>query len=489
MLPAVARQRRCAPAVLSDRKQTSQPEISAMKQGIVTILIACTAFAMTARGADEPPVYQLVVHARGEPTPALRYRLTPSLAEITPGNAAPVYLSGLLLAPKLTDEQKDQLAAYEAMPPGALPHEEAARFIEPFASAIDQFDVAARREFCRWDMPVRERAFLALLPHLQGLREMSRVLALRARLQMAEGKYDDAAATLATGFAMAHHTAENGVLIEALVSAACVRHLCTAVRQWQQSPDSPNLFWSIAELPRPFIDGPSAMRRDNVLLYMGLPGLGQTRNRKISTEQWRNIVEQAGAMARGDNPDTAAGIADALKNSLDAAALLPKARAQLLKQGRPQAVIDGMQPLEIVAIYQIEQYEQHLQDLQKWFGLPFWQASAGLADAMKRFDEAHKSEANALFAFVPAMSRAFAGCVAADRELAAIQTIEAVRGFAAAHQGKLPTSLDELADFMPTPIDPMTGKPFDYVPGDVMFSLAAEPIDGRGGFTYEVTVK
>lgn len=460
-----------------------------MNRRIFPILIVCTVFTIDAFAADEPPAYQLTVPARGEPTPALRYRLMPPLAELTPGNAAPVYLSGLLLAPKLSDDQKDQLAAYEAMPGDKLPREEVARFLEPFASALDQFDVAARREFCRWDMPVRERTFLALLPHLQGMREMCRILALKSRLQMTEGKFDDAAATLATGFAMAHHIAQNGVLIEALVSAACVRHLGTAVRHWQQSPDAPNLFWSIAELPRPFIDGPGAMRRDNVLLYTGFPGLGQTRNRKVSGEQWRSIVEQAAAMARGDNPAAAATVADALANSLNAAATLPKAKAYLLKQGRPQAAIDAMPPLEVVATYQIEQYEQHLQDLQKWFGLPFWQAQQGLAEAMKRFEEANQSESNVLFAFVPAMSRAFAGCVAADRELAALQTVEAVRGYAAANQGKLPANLDELANLMPAPIDPMTGREFDYVPAEHMFSLTAEPVDGRGGFTYQVTMK
>jgi hypothetical protein len=48
----------------------------------------------------------------------------------------------------------------------------------------------------------------------------------------------------------------------------------------------------------------------------------------------------------------------------------------------------------------------------------------------------------------------------ADQQLALVQTVEAIRMHGAAHGGRLPASLDELA--LPAPLDPATGKPLDY---------------------------
>ena len=48
-----------------------------------------------------------------------------------------------------------------------------------------------------------------------------------------------------------------------------------------------------------------------------------------------------------------------------------------------------------------------------------------------------------------------------DRRVAALRCVEAVRLYAAAHDGKLPPSLDEIKD-VPVPRDPVDDKPFGY---------------------------
>src|SRR5437773_900928 len=50
--------------------------------------------------------------------------------------------------------------------------------------------------------------------------------------------------------------------------------------------------------------------------------------------------------------------------------------------------------------------------------------------------------------------------VAAAKGLSAEQ-VEALRIYAAAHEGKLPDKLDEITE-VPVPFDPGTGKPFEY---------------------------
>ena len=48
-----------------------------------------------------------------------------------------------------------------------------------------------------------------------------------------------------------------------------------------------------------------------------------------------------------------------------------------------------------------------------------------------------------------------------DRQLAALRCIEALRLYAAGHDGKLPPTLDDIKE-VPIPSNPVTGKPFSY---------------------------
>ncbi len=61
-----------------------------------------------------------------------------------------------------------------------------------------------------------------------------------------------------------------------------------------------------------------------------------------------------------------------------------------------------------------------------------------------------------------------------DRRLDAIQCIEAIRIYGAAH-GKLPSSLKDITE-APVPLDVATGQPFDYrVDGDHAILSAPSP--------------
>ena len=170
-----------------------------------SVMVVFTIIAQSgARGADEPAVHQITVHPGAVPAAALRYRLMPEPAELTAGNAATIYMSALLLAPKLDEAQQQQLDTWNDAPLDQLPREEIRKFLQDsYKPAFGQLEIAARRDYCNWDTSWREQSFMALLPHLNGLRQVTNALALRAKLEIAEGRFDDAARTLATGFAMA----------------------------------------------------------------------------------------------------------------------------------------------------------------------------------------------------------------------------------------------------------------------------------------------
>src|SRR5205807_2164290 len=79
------------------------------------------------------------------------------------------------------------------------------------------------------------------------------LLALRARLEMAEGQYDRAVSTLQTGFHLARHVAEVPTTTTALIGLAIAELMLRQVEDLVQAPGARNLYWALADLPRPFI--------------------------------------------------------------------------------------------------------------------------------------------------------------------------------------------------------------------------------------------
>ncbi|HEX5269924.1 MAG TPA: hypothetical protein VFW33_05535, partial [Gemmataceae bacterium] len=80
-----------------------------------------------------------------------------------------------------------------------------------------------------------------------------------------------------------------------------------------------------------------------------------------------------------------------------------------------------------------------------------------------------------------------------DRRIAALRCVEALRLYAAAHDGKLPVALADVKE-VPIPDDPMTGKPFAYkVDGDTATITAGpppgDPTPAQNTLIYELTLR
>jgi hypothetical protein len=102
-------------------------------------------------------------------------------------------------------------------------------------------------------------------------------------------------------------------------------------------------------------------------------------------------------------------------------------------------------------------------------------------------------EAVPLLDFLPAISKVYATTGRLDRRIAALRCVEAVRLYAAAHNGKLPAALSDITD-VPVPNDPMTGKSFEYKVDGNKASLSASTPPGMQSFpqyalTYELLLE
>jgi hypothetical protein len=78
-----------------------------------------------------------------------------------------------------------------------------------------------------------------------------------------------------------------------------------------------------------------------------------------------------------------------------------------------------------------------------------------------------------------------------ERQIALLRHVEALRLYAAGHGGKLPARLSDIP--VPLPVDPFSGKPFDYSVEATTAHLRGESPSGegskaRGEIHYEVMI-
>ena len=92
--------------------------------------------------------------------------------------------------------------------------------------------------------------------------------------------------------------------------------------------------------------------------------------------------------------------------------------------------------------------------------------------------------------FLPTVEKVFLARLRVDRQIAALRTVEAIRLYAAANDGKLPASLDAIAA-VPIPLDPTTGQAFQYaLSGDKATLIGAVPPGEQPTYAirYEITI-
>ena len=134
-------------------------------------------------------------------------------------------------------------------PLDVLPRKEAESTLEELKGSLELVERAAKCKQCDWPFAVdmKQEAF-------RGYRMMGYAIALKARLKIAEGKYDEAISSIQTGLAMGRHLGESSVLPHGLAGIAISAFMCNQVEQLVQEPDAPNVYWALKGLPRPLID-------------------------------------------------------------------------------------------------------------------------------------------------------------------------------------------------------------------------------------------
>jgi len=455
---------------------------------LATLLVLCSLGVAFAQQADavqaaapdpqQPAVVELVVSPAAEPRPALKYALLPMLSERTPGNAAQHYYRAIVLQkqqPKelwqqYSDKQQVWLAAALDDPATKA---ELGKWLASQTSALAEIKAGAFREYCDWDFRLQDLRgtdlLTFLLPEIQECRTLARTLQLQARLELMDGRPDDAFQTLRSGYQLARDTAQPPYLISSLVGVAITsimnEELLHLIRHTQA-----NYYWALAALPEPLVDLRPAMQFEMNLPLQMFPFLKDAETAHRSPDEWRRALVEC--LQGLDDIDGSSSHMPPWQAELAAAGIVaklyPLAKEQLIAEGLDRDRVEAMPVGQVVAIQTARSVKYAFQEVFKLAHLPYHEATARMPATLKRLEgeghlHGHFSGREGLpltSLLLPAVGNVMQVEVRTARNLAALQTIEAIRMHAAVG-GKLPAALVEVT-IVPVPRNPATGEPFPY---------------------------
>jgi hypothetical protein len=463
-------------------------------------------------GQPELKVINLAVYPAPIPRPAMKYHLLPRLADQTPGNAALLYDTIFIRIAEedgirdgqsrdLKDEKEkekfatnaDKLSNWLATPLAELPKDEIRKILDDVQPWIMEYaEMASHRMQCDWDLPSREikDPSQMRLPELHRARSLARILAMQARLSLAEGKPEDALKTLQIGFALSRQVGTGKVpLINYLVGSAITNMMREQLVDLTQLYDAPNLYWSLSNLPHPFINIHDAIEGEDLTFKRFFSELQEARKGQHSPEQWQKLLEEtvdklytAMAMISNKDPKTTK------KEEVDIKKILeenyPVARDYLIKLGWPEKEIRSMAPARVLLLFGAEMWDEMHDDGTKWLGINYSQWPGDLrehfSDILKKYENFPLADSFKVMGKVAAIQ------ARTERDFDSLRTIEAIRLYAYLHGGKLPGSLDDIKE-VPIPPNPMTGKPFSYrLDGDTAVLLTDGDLEKN--FEYRIKI-
>jgi len=411
---------------------------------------------------------KITLHPMAEPRPALKYKLLPAFIDLKPGNAAVFYN-------KLTAEEQtlffgendmwDKAGVWTDAPLSELRDEKVRSVILGWTRKINEIKRASQCEYCDWQIPIREYGYDTPLAEVQQSRMYARLLAPYARLQIAEGKYDDAVETLQVGYALGRHVANGPTLIHNLVGCAIVNMMSEQVMELIQQPEAPNLYWALTDLPRPIIDFRPGTDAEYDCLLLNFPDLRNLETKELAPDQWQIILQQT--MAKVGNSVNTSTKNKFMPMVLTASLLIdgyPRAKTFLIERGWPADKLEDMPVCKALLIAGLQQYEEIQDELFKWMYLPYPEAIVGMKKANAKMTELFRGGQEIMplaSLLLPAISAAKVAEARTERSIAILRIFEAIRLYGAAHGGQLPEKLSDITE-VPIPIDPIHGTAFIY---------------------------
>jgi hypothetical protein len=436
--------------------------------------------------AEAPPklpnlVIRMTVQPMPAPKPALKYQLLPELREMNPGNPIQAYAKCFaeqhnFWRGKQAVENREK---WRTMPLKDLPLKEMQYY--RYAGGLRWADYAARLDTPDWQilLQLKSEGIRLLLPDVQGLRELAGGLQIRFRLEIAERRFADGITTAKTMLALSRHFVAHPTPIGDLVGIAIGTIALGTVDEMIQQPECPNLFWALTDLPSPFIDLRNGLQGERVMLASELTGLDDSE--PMTEIQISKVVNRLVRLAKSENIEESA-VREWLESRSKNKDHVRAARKRLVAALAPvdPTKFESFPPLQIVLLDEKLSYEVLRDEDMKALALPYWQARS----VLDKIPALKKEDTTPLTALRSAVAKVKMAQARLDQRIALLRCVEALRIYAADHDGKLPTKLDDIR--LPLPVDPATGKPFIYKVEGKTAHLHGAPLAIQ--VRYEVTI-
>jgi hypothetical protein len=404
-------------------------------------------------------VIPMTVQPAAAPKPALKYQLLPELKDMEPGNP-------ILGYQKCFNEQQnfwhgkpsvENRTKWETMPLNELPIQEMHNYGYTRKGPLGRADYAARLMTPDWQvlLQLKREGPKLLLPDIQQLRELASALKVRFRAQIAARQYDDAVVTAQTLFALSRHLGQHPSHIGNLVGIAIAVLATGPLEEMVQQPGAPNLYWALTDLPDPLVSLRMGSGEEWVMADWIFAGLDDRD--PVPEGQLEKVMGRIDELAKiQDLP-----VLDApawLKERARDEDFVSGCRKRLAESGLAGERLKALPALQVVLLDQRREYNVRLAEMMKWLHLPYWQGEAGFQAAAADNSRATTPAGKIQVVRILTIVRKARGRL--QQRLGMLRHVEALRMYAAEHDGKLPAHLTDIP--VPLPVDPFTGKAFLY---------------------------
>ncbi len=224
------------------------------------IIMSLTVTPSNARRFASGP-FEMAVYPVKAPEPAEKYSLLARADKQIDADAVPLYEKAIQAMPRGRKQDK-QIREWLQLPPEQLPQQQVEEVMRKHAESLKLLARATRCKQCNW--PKWKPG--TMIPDLSEYRNLAFLLELRARLEIVHRRYDEALLTMQTGFGIARHLGQAPTCTQAMVGTAIGGVMCKEVELFIKGKDSPNLYWALANLPRPLADVKKAIESDRANL-------------------------------------------------------------------------------------------------------------------------------------------------------------------------------------------------------------------------------
>ena len=474
-------------------------------------LVWATALFLTASTAVAQPypeakdgkqVFAVTLSPMASPKPLSNYYLTPQYKEQQPGDQLSGFMKCFMEQRNFYSIEPEKLREkLNGMTLDELPKDSRTQasvmggiaYPEKYRGMMANMDQAARYNRIEWNdyFRIREDGINWLLPEVQYMRMLASVLKVRLRGEIKNGEFDRAIVTVRSMTGLAKMFETHPSIIGNLVGIAIQTIAWNGVEEMIAQPGCPNLFWSLVEVPNPPHTIAHGYEGERVFLTTELDYL-LTLDRPLTAPEEAKCVAFFQQLVKEDMPQK-----DGTEKAKEAQAKLGRfvadkdrveaARGRLVSVGKmkPEAV-KGFGPMQVTLTDDVLTYQILRDEMMKYRNLPFETAMAGM-DAQEKLLQAAKPETVVAPALLPAIKRVKAAEVRTAQRVAYLQVLEALRLHAAASNGELPATLADTK--LPMPLDPVTGKAFDYSVKDGVATLTGGKILDQPRRVYEVRLR